>query len=402
MITYDARVNFFEYADYTTEAEADYYHYSSYYGQSPQAQFPAGALLFNISIENNGAQTVVPKTNVIVVNPEGTEIYNEILDANSMTFTSKDTVDFVETVCEITAPIVGKYMVYFDSYVDGQEDSNPDDNKDTAYFYVSNTTFSREAFDITGSMTPKYWSDGGGDQDGVGTTYFVKYEGDLIHSVDVFLDAESSVGSQFYVELYYPSGVTTAPWEAAIATDIITIEESMLGTWVNLLFTDDYTIEFDETAVNPGIELLVGVKMLYGTGDVYIGESTTNNYSAFGTLWFFADATDPGWGAISNYSGGAAIRLNIGDHVPYDPTFVANSSNNEISIYPNPTFGTLNIENVEGANIEIINMMGQVIESIENANMINTVNMNNYSNGTYFVRVVNGNEVSTHKINLMK
>ena len=47
-------------------------------------------------------------------------------------------------------------------------------------------------------------------------------------------------------------------------------------------------------------------------------------------------------------------------------------------------------------------MMGQVVKSIKSEYEISSIDLSNFANGTYFVRVVKGNEVSTLKINLVK
>lgn len=64
--------------------------------------------------------------------------------------------------------------------------------------------------------------------------------------------------------------------------------------------------------------------------------------------------------------------------------------------------GIVTISNVEGATIEVINLMGQVVASIENANEINNIDLSKNAEGTYIVRIINGNEISTSKLNLVK
>jgi hypothetical protein len=87
----------------------------------------------------------------------------------------------------------------------------------------------------------------------------------------------------------------------------------------------------------------------------------------------------------------------------YDPNSVEeNSIDANLSIYPNPTTGMLNISGIEGADVQIINMMGQVVESVENLNEYNQIDMSKYANGTYFVKAIVDGNVVTRKINLMK
>jgi len=90
--------------------------------------------------------------------------------------------------------------------------------------------------------------------------------------------------------------------------------------------------------------------------------------------------------------------MNVGE-----PTAVNNiSSDADVTTYPNPTDGIISVGNVENASIEIINIMGQVVKTVNSSFEVNHIDLSNFANGTYFVRVVKGNEVSTTKINLVK
>ena len=58
-----------------------------------------------------------------------------------------------------------------------------------------------------------------------------------------------------------------------------------------------------------------------------------------------------------------------------------------IAVYPNPTSDMVTIANAEGKNIIVVNSLGQVVASIENAAANQTINVANFANGTYFVKV---------------
>lgn len=394
---YDARVNFFEYIDYTDPEYDGYnvYHYSSHYGQVPNEQFETGNafLWFNLALTNNGAETVTPTFNVKVYDPQSNVVFDENVNGNELNFTESDTIDLIEVDCEITNPIKGRYEVVFYAFVDGQEDYSIENNSDTAYFIISDNIFSREADDISGNMTAANWSDGGGDGDGIGAPFSIYYN-DTVQSVDVFIDEETTAGGLIQCEIYEYVGGDN-PWSSVQASNVITIEEGDLGTWVNIAFENEYSIELD--AEEGYREILVGINLYYNEGDIYIGESTGNTYSSYSTYWKFFDG-DNKWAGISNYHGGPAIRLNYGRL----ETSVAINSALKLNIYPNPTTGMLNISGIEGADVQIINMMGQVVESVENLNEYNQIDMSKYANGTYFVKAIVDGNVVTRKINLMK
>ena len=58
-----------------------------------------------------------------------------------------------------------------------------------------------------------------------------------------------------------------------------------------------------------------------------------------------------------------------------------------IAVYPNPTSSIVTIANAEGKDIIVVNSLGQVVASIENAAANQTIDVTNFANGTYFVKV---------------
>jgi allantoicase len=74
----------------------------------------------------------------------------------------------------------------------------------------------------------------------------------------------------------------------------------------------------------------------------------------------------------------------------------------DVEMYPNPTNGIVNFTNVENATIEVYNMMGQVVASIENATDNATIDLSTVANGNYVVRIVKDGAVATSKLNIVK
>ncbi len=58
-----------------------------------------------------------------------------------------------------------------------------------------------------------------------------------------------------------------------------------------------------------------------------------------------------------------------------------------IAVYPNPTNNIVTIANAEGQNITVVNSLGQVVANIENATSNQIIDVSNFANGTYFVKV---------------
>ncbi|MGM0649664.1 MAG: T9SS type A sorting domain-containing protein, partial [Bacteroidota bacterium] len=83
-------------------------------------------------------------------------------------------------------------------------------------------------------------------------------------------------------------------------------------------------------------------------------------------------------------------------------TDVTENVDNKINVFPNPANNVVNIENAENADISILNMLGQEVVSQAATSSRETVNISDLSNGTYIIRIEDGNEVITQKLNVVK
>ena len=75
---------------------------------------------------------------------------------------------------------------------------------------------------------------------------------------------------------------------------------------------------------------------------------------------------------------------------------------NTLTVSPNPASTILTVVNAAGAQISVYNIAGQEVMSVENAEANETLNVSNLNAGLYIVRVVNGNEVSTAKVSIVR
>jgi len=77
------------------------------------------------------------------------------------------------------------------------------------------------------------------------------------------------------------------------------------------------------------------------------------------------------------------------------------SLNNEISIYPNPVTTILHIDFknlIRDTQIEIKNIQGQIILDQKVDTKLNIVNIDQYSNGIYFIKINSNNEIYNYKL----
>lgn len=397
MALVDARMSFFDYADYNLPNQDHLFHYSSHFGHVPLAQIEStnANMWFDWIVENRGNMSGTPTVKVTVTNPIGEVAYTHEVIGNLMTPGAIDTLDIMDTGFQLTAAYIGNYVVSYEVFMTDNTDENPDNNLFGTEFNVTSDLYARDIDNITSSFAMSGYTIGGVDTEVIATEYFFVEDTEIL-SGDVFIGANTDLGTAFQLQLFTYNS-TTDLWEVFTESTIYNIEEGNPGTWMHCTWNDPANLVVDPEAMATGVR--AGVKIYYNgeENDFYVGADKSIFYGDFASFCYINNAGEWGW-----YYGftekGLAIRLNV----PYVTEVENINNNNIVSVYPNPTYGTLNIENVEGAQVQIINLMGQVVENITNAQMVNTVDMSKFANGTYFVKVINGNETSTHKVNLMK
>jgi hypothetical protein len=101
------------------------------------------------------------------------------------------------------------------------------------------------------------------------------------------------------------------------------------------------------------------------------------------------DVTDMFQMAIDDFEIDAAVGEN-------------DNSLSRIAVYPNPANNMVTVENAENAEISIVNMLGQVVAiKVADSNRV-SINTADLTEGTYIIRIENGDEVSTQKLNVIR
>jgi len=108
---------------------------------------------------------------------------------------------------------------------------------------------------------------------------------------------------------------------------------------------------------------------------------------------FVALVIDNATGAIVNAT---EVELNVETGVSYI------KENSSINIFPNPSTGIVNVKGAENSTIEILNSLGAVVATINNASSMETVNLSGFNAGTYIVRVITDNNIIIKKVSLVK
>lgn len=374
------------------------YGYSGFYGQIPLEQLSVGGLpiWFGGVIKNLGSQSVTPKLDVTVTNPANSQIFSQTYNMpNPLATEGFDTIkpnyQDVNTAFVWTNPQIGEYKFNFLAGIIGQNDENPVNNTKNYSVFVTHNDFAHDNGNYTGQWSTCNYQGGCVDGDIIGVEYKF-FQTTKINHLSFWVGSMSTVGSSYIAKImFWDEGGNT--WSELSSSDFITIENSnQVGTWHNVTFLDEVFVNVEQGGET---NILAAIEYYPGSGGHFrLGIDGSAPTNGFETWMYFA-----GEGQWYYYGGTHVplIRLNVGE-----PSNVAIQNAGSVSVYPNPSNGIISVANVENANIEVINMMGQVVKSVKSEYEISSIDLSNFSNGTYFVRVIKGNEVSTLKINLVK
>ncbi|MBI1183197.1 Omp28-related outer membrane protein [bacterium] len=71
---------------------------------------------------------------------------------------------------------------------------------------------------------------------------------------------------------------------------------------------------------------------------------------------------------------------------------------NQLLVYPNPANDVLLVKGNENFNVQIVNMQGQQVATGEGKTAFHQIDVSHLSEGVYFVRIIDGNTITTKKI----
>ena len=97
-----------------------------------------------------------------------------------------------------------------------------------------------------------------------------------------------------------------------------------------------------------------------------------------------------------------AIQVKLSDLAVCGTEVNSIENNSSINIFPNPSTGIVNVKGAENSTIEILNSLGVVVKTINNASNMEAVNLSDLENGTYIVRVITDNNTIIKKVSLVK
>ncbi|OFX17377.1 MAG: hypothetical protein A2033_15195 [Bacteroidetes bacterium GWA2_31_9] len=144
------------------------------------------------------------------------------------------------------------------------------------------------------------------------------------------------------------------------------------------------------------------------SNDTVYFTNTSTAYDSF--IWYFGDGTTSTalnpihvYATSNTFAVSLTVTNSCGDIVSYASipvifTGIDNMVSENIRIYPNPTNGTLVIENAKKFDVKIYNIIGDCVLSFKNNSDIYKVDVSKIPTGNYILQINSGNEVITKRI----
>lgn len=380
----DARVNFWpEYIDFG---------YSGFYGMVPQRQISHenAYIFFNGAVKNLGTMDATPTLSVSVTDPSDAEIFtNSATYEGTLATEAFDTIAMEEPMLYITDAQKGIYTWTFEASEDGVTEENPVDNTIVYETEVTEFMYSHNSGTVTGSWSTDNYTDGGLDGDIIGVEYQF-FNQDTIEKVKVYISSMTDLNTSFVVKMM-SWDEAASEWVEFIASPIVTINDSTdIGVVHEVTFPDDVVIE----PVEGFIKVLAAVEYYPNGGTFRLGIDGSVPTSGYETWMYFMN--DNSW----FYYGGdhvAVIDLELSPE-----NSIGQNEFTDFEVYPNPTSGVIRIENVEGAKVEVFNLMGMRVASVVSEDFTTSIDLGSYAEGSYIVRVTAEQGVGMRKVNLVK
>jgi hypothetical protein len=239
------------------------------------------------------------------------------------------------------------------------------------------------------SVSTKDWEGHGEDGDIFGVRYDIT-EFCMAYSMSFQVNQYSDTGAYVRGGLFMLND--TGSYTDLLWTEWYEITAGDLGHWVNLEFIPDGFTEFLDPA--NGTSYIVGLEVLYNGHCLKITEDVETPQSCYSTLWKFVNETD--WEVIPDYKHTPFIRFYI-DHY----TGVKDHYNEEsVRVFPNPTNGILSITNADASKVELYNIMGEMVKSVEDFS--GTIDLSDFSDGNYIVKIITNEFTTTRKIFIIR
>lgn len=420
---------------------------NSFFSIAPNAQTPAGQMAnagFLIDVENIGSEdmTNVDAT-VEIRDNSGALIFTDVLNYGTLT---ADTLAENQSFPNMfpTDLAAGNYSGTYTISGDSTE-FDPDDNMQSFEFSITDSTFAKESGSTRGiSPGRTIWDAGELWNWGFGNVYLIPNgDGMFARTVSFMLDNpndgsdEDITGDLIFIKLYQwvesggHDGVATPSERFEIGSTVYTVQlddnlnkmitvilRDPLGEIVPIPLADDShyfaTVEYfsndSESTMSMG-----GARVTDYNARIFqdqITDSTMVNYASI--LLIEEDILNSDYSATFTFGASLVpvVRLNVGT----EPIMVSGTedipllADNALQLSPNPATDFVNVqlnltELAEAGIIEVISSDGKSMNTLKFSNVQNettTINVSDYSAGTYYLRFTTKEGMITKPFQVIK
>lgn len=205
-------------------------------------------------------------------------------------------------------------------------------------------------------------------------------------------------------------------WDDSLAQDSSTATGLCAGGTYTVRVIDSANIDTAYATVVIIEPPLLITDSIYATPDTAGGNNGTANISVSGGTppysyqWSSGDTS----ANISGLSAGTYFvtitdsnGCTLVDSVTVGSVTSINESltlSSHIKLYPNPTTGILYIEmpKIDNATIIVLNLLGEIVAQMDNANDFASLNLGELVEGTYFIKIQTSKQLFTSKISLIR
>ncbi len=204
------------------------------------------------------------------------------------------------------------------------------------------------------------------------------------------------------VAVYVYQGGTYNGTYATNVSGTLVKQQSFQGS---ITFDSLNTIVFDAPVIiDAQQELWIGISATVWSGYPLVADSVTD-YNDKGNLagmqsggtWYIGNVNEFMGGGT--FDGDFAVIGFVSSEVGISTLSL---SDNNIAIYPNPAKDVVTLSGVENSTITIFDVTGKMMEQLQSVSPTQTINVANYSEGLYLIQIMNGNNISTKKLNIVR
>ncbi|MBN2682704.1 MAG: T9SS type A sorting domain-containing protein [Bacteroidales bacterium] len=352
-----------------------------YLGKMPLEQLVG--IFFGAHVWNNG---LLDAANVVLsadVSESGTSLYNEFKDTVILSAGIQDSIGIATGFIDFLGN-AATYTVTMDVSSDGVEE-NMDNNSYETTFEVTNGIFARWAVN-NGHQSAWNFVDAA-DGDYIGVKYYFPNP-DRLWGIRVFISPLSTPGTTMTPVIYQSTETELLELVVGEEYDIIPAD---LGNWVTIELPD---LTGEDLDIDGNFVYYAGFQCYWGEDTLLFGSDVSGaphdyRYESClytGSTWYY-------------FTGAPMIELLTDD---FDSNQELNVTDSNVSVYPNPSNGIVNFQNVANAKISVYNTIGKLVAQLDRANETTTLDMSKMQAGTYIVKIEGNGTVITRKIVLTK